>query len=161
MGAPSGDGNMTRLDLVKKEFAKSIKGRLVDARKRKSGDRFRVASFSSGCSCFPNADERSFKFDSPEDCVKAKEFVDGLSSCGNTAMKYAWETIIPIIRKEKIRSVYFLSDGDPNDCNAAILLDLLKKEVPKLTIHTFSMGQSSQLLKDIAKQHDGQYREIF
>ena len=161
MGSSTGDGNMSRLDLVKKEMAQTLKSRLADAKKNRSGDSFRIVCFSNGCSSYPETGERSFKFDSSSNVIQALNHVKGLSPCGGTSMKHAWNTIIPMIKRDKIRSVYFLSDGDPTDCQAQELLGLLKKSIPGIRINTISMGGSSELLKDIAKQHDGQYREVF
>ena len=75
-------------------------------------------------------------------------------------MMRAWQAIVPIIKAEGIQSVYFLSDGEPQDCNSASLTAFLKKEVPNLTIHSISMSQHSELLKNVSQQHHGQYKEI-
>ena len=132
-----------------------------DARKRKSSDRFRIVCFSSGCTFFPDEKSSGYKFSDVQQVGAAIDYVKGLSPCGGTCMKHAWDAITPFISQEEIKSVYFLSDGDPTDCTADSLLTQLKATVPKLTIHTISMGQSSELLRRVAKQHKGQYREVF
>ena len=160
MASSSAEGR-SRLDLVKQEMENTLKSKYKDALKRKSNDRFRIVCFSSDCIFFPEKDYAGFKFASVEQVGAAIDFVKKLSPNGGTEMKHAWDLIIPILRRDEIKAVYFLSDGEPTDCSPDGLLAQLKAEVPKLTIHTISMGKPSPLLQSIAKQHNGQYREVY
>ena len=159
--ASSGNEGKSRIDLVKQEMEKTLSSKYKDAQKRKSRDRFRIVCFSSSFSFFPDQNLGAYKFSSLREMSAAIDFIKQLSPSGSTNMKQAWDLIIPILQREEIKSVYFLSDGDPTDCTPENLLAQLKAEVPKLTIHTISMGQASALLQSIAKQHNGQYREVY
>ncbi|MBR4664561.1 MAG: VWA domain-containing protein [Lentisphaeria bacterium] len=160
MDARTSDSGMTRLELVKKEVEKALTDRHTETRTKKTSDRFRIVCFSSGCRFFPDQDTPGYRFSSMEDVADAIDFVKALSPSGGTEMMRAWQAIIPIIKAEGIQSVYFLSDGDPTDCDSASLTAFLKKEVPKLTIHSISMGQFSELLKNVSQQHHGQYKDV-
>ena len=149
----------TRLDLVKTEMKKTLEAMYSDAQKRESADSFKIVCFSDRCIFFPKK-KRVYNLSSRDHVMEAIDFVNKLAPGGNTNMKNAWTRILPIIREQEIKSVYFLSDGNPTDCNPGDLLSLLKAHVPELEIHTFSMGQQSLLLESIANQHHGQYREI-
>ena len=160
MDSSSKEGN-TRLDLVKREMEKTLKSMFKDAEKNNSRDRFRIVCFSDGCTFFPEQGRGSYRFSSSKQIVDSINFVKQLSAFGGTCMKRAWELIIPILKEDKIKSVYFLSDGAPTDCTTPVLLTYLKAAVPDLTIHTISMGESSELLRQIAEQHGGQYKEVY
>ena len=155
------DGGMTRLDLVKKEIEKTLLDRHGIAKEKKSSEHFRIVCFSSGCLFFPDANTHGYRFSSVRNVAEAIDFVKNLSVGGGTEMLRAWQSIIPIIKAEGIQAVYFLSDGEPTDCDSAALLSYLRKNVPALMIHSISMGQSSVLLKDVAQQHRGQYKEVY
>ena len=160
MGISTSDSGMSRLELVKKEVEKTLSDRYSKTKKQKTSDRFRIVCFSSGCSFFPDQNSHGYRFSSIEDVAQAIDFVKALSPNGGTEMMRAWQAIVPIIKAEGIQSVYFLSDGEPQDCNSASLTAFLKKEVPNLTIHSISMSQHSELLKNVSQQHHGQYKEI-
>jgi hypothetical protein len=160
MGARTSDSDLSRLELVKKEVEKSLADRHIETRTRKTSDRFRIVCFSSGCRFFPDQSTPGYRFSSMQEVAEAIDFVKALSPGGGTQMKNAWQAIIPIIRAEGIQSVFFLSDGEPQDCDSVSLTAFLKNEVPNLTIHSISMGQFSELLKNVSRQHHGQYKEV-
>ena len=160
MASSTSDSGMSRLELVKKEMEKTLVDRHSKLRTRKTSDRFRIVCFSTRCRFFPNQNEHGYRFSSMDDVAKAIDFVKALSPGGGTKMMHAWQAIIPVIKAEGIQSVYFLSDGEPQDCDSASLTALLKKEVPKLTIHSIAMGHFSELLKNVSQQHHGQYKDV-
>lgn len=155
------DGNMSRLELVKKEFFNMLDGKFKDSLRRRSRDHFRVVCFSSSHKITPREDKPGYRFSNVQEVASAIDFVKKLSPGGGTSMLHAWRVIIPIIRREEINSVYFLSDGEPNDCSGEELLRFLKQNAHGLKINTISMGQQSRLLKQIAAQHKGIYREVY
>lgn len=161
MASTNKDGQMSRLDLVKKEIAQLLKTKFNEARSKKMRDHFRVVSFNSQCMFIPEANRRGYKFSDVREVADAIDYVNRLSPGGGTSMFLAWKSIIPIIAREEISAVYFLSDGEPNDCSGTDLLRYLKTSVPNLKIHTISMGASSRLLKAISAQHKGLYREVY
>ena len=149
------------MQLVQREIKITLQSKYPDAKRKNSSDRFRIVCFESSCTFNPVANSSGYKFSSTHDVAGAIDFVNKLSPGGGTDMMCAWNAIIPIIKRDEIRTVYFLSDGEPSDCSPEDLLRCLKKSVPKLKINTISMGQTSQLLKDIASQHKGMYREVY
>ena len=77
-------------------------------------------------------------------------------------MLTAWRHLIDLLTKEKIDTIYFLSDVEPTDCNEQSLLNYLKSNLPKtVTVHTISIGQTSDLLRRLAEQHCGIYTEKY
>ncbi|MBO5723942.1 MAG: VWA domain-containing protein [Lentisphaeria bacterium] len=160
MATTTPDGNSTRLQLVKNEMANSLKSGYRDAENGGKRGYFRIATFSNDCSFFPEK-KTKYYFRKRKEILDAIAFVNSLKSGGATNMRHAWGMLLPIIREQQIRTVYFLSDGEPTDCSPQSLLQFLNKEFPTLKIHTFSLGMASTLLKDIAKSHNGVYREIF
>lgn len=148
MGALSMEG-ISRLNLVKREMEKALIGKYT------SRDHFRIVTFSSGYDIKPLRE-----FSSRDDITESINYINGLGPCGGTDMGAAWRGIFPVIKQDKIQTVYFLSDGEPGDISAHELLNLLKQNVPELVIHTISMGTDSPLLKNIAKQHNGKYKQV-
>lgn len=158
MGATVNNEGMTRLDLVKKEVEKTLLERHAATKTKKSTDHFRIVCFSTSCHYFPDQNTHGYRFSSAIKVRDAIDFVNARHSSGGTNIMYAWQCIIPIIKTEEIQSVYFLTDGE--DSSAVSLPAFLKNEVPQLTIHSIALGHSSELLKNLANQHQGQYREI-
>ena len=158
MASSTSDSGMSRLELVKKEVEKTLSDRHTKTKTKITSDRFRIVCFSSGSRFFPDQNTPGFRFSSMKEVTEAINFVKDLSPGGGTEIMSAWQAIIPIIKEEGIQSVFFLSDGEDN--SAASLPAFLKKEVPKLTVHSISMGHFSELLKNIAQQHHGQYKEV-
>lgn len=155
------DGNMTRIQLVKREMGQTLKQKYDESRIKRNNDSFRIVTFSHLCTFLPDPGAANLRFSSSAHLVTAAKYVDALQSGGSTSMRLAWESILPLIRREEIKTVYFLSDGEPTDCAAPELMGYLKATVPKVRIHTISMGQPSALLKRIAAQHGGIYREVY
>lgn len=162
MASSTQDGSSNRLALVKSEMTNSLKTGHRDAENGGKRGTFRIVTFSNDCRFFPEKKVKCY-FRRRKDITSAISFVNSLNSGGGTNMMHAWGMLIPIIREQQIRTVYFLSDGEPTDCPPPYdaLINLLNKQMPTLKIHTFSLGRSSDLLKKIAKNHNGIYREIF
>lgn len=159
MSSTTREGSGTRLDLLKREMQNGLTAGNKDAKKNNGRGVFRIVSFNSNY--LPHPKQGRHSFSAAGDIASAKQFISQLRPDGGTNMLGAWKFIIPMIRREKITTVCFLTDGDSGDCTPDQLLDELKKSVPQLRIHTITMGQSSDLLKKIAKQHNGIYREVF
>lgn len=160
MSSSTQDGATTRLGLVKREMEICLKSGYKDARNKGGNGIFRIVTFSHQCNFFP-ADKNRCRFRKIDEVTSAIAFVHSMRSGGGTNMKHAWGTVLPIIREQQIRTVYFLTDGEPTDCSPDELIKFLKEQLPALKIHTFALGLSSDLLRNIAKNHGGIYREIF
>lgn len=163
MGASTSE-NITRLELLKKELTRVLK----DTHKKYSennnnqrgfrnlnGNTFQLIEFSDAPISIPPSG-RLFRFDSAQDINKAVSLVNNLQISGGTNFLAAWKAIEDKHKKIKINTVYFLSDGE----DSTLTTDWLKKNLPYIKIHTFSMGQDSPLLKSIANQHNGIYTII-
>jgi uncharacterized protein YegL len=98
---------------------------------------------------------------------RAEKFIDGLQVSGGTAMLRAWEEMFKSYGAQPPDTIYFLSDGDPTDCQPHELLEFLRKRNPeprksrrsRIKINCISVGQTSKLLQDIAEENRGRYTE--
>ena len=159
MASGTADGSARRIDLVKNEMKNALTAGRKDANDNDGRGVFRIVIFNSSYSFFP--EQGRLTFASMQDVSSAVRFVKQLSAGGGTSMMMAWNAIISVIDRDKINLVFFLSDGESSDCTDDQLLKRLRQTVPDLRIHTISMGRSSDLLKKVAKQHKGVYREVY
>ena len=150
---------LSRHQLMRNEMIKCLDAGYKDAIQENGDGVYLIVCFSNDCIFFP-ASQRIVNFSSKSQLQQARDFVRKFQIGGGTDMLAAWQKIVPLIKRHEIRTVCFLSDGDPTDCSPEGLLKFLKHSVPRLRIHTFSMGKDSELLKDTAKQHKGTYRKI-
>lgn len=149
----------SRHQLMRDEMVKCLKEGYRDAFQENGDGVFLIVCFSTDCVIYPSP-KKVVPFSSPKQVQDAIGFVRSFRLGGGTSMMHAWQKIIPIIDGNEIRTVCFLSDGEPTDCSEADLLNFLKHAKPGLKIHTFSMGKDSGLLENVAKQHGGTYRKI-
>ena len=150
---------LNRHQLMRKEMIKCLDAGYKDALQENGDGVYLIVCFSDDCIYFP-ASRQVVRFSSKSQLKQARDFVGKFPVGGGTNMLLAWQKIVPLIKRHEIKTVCFLSDGDPGDCSAEGLLKFLKGTVPRLKIHTFSMGKDSELLRDTAKQHKGTYRKI-
>jgi len=146
----------SRLDLMKEELITSIRQASHDPRKKYGGS-FCIIAYASAVQAFP--EEGRLRFSASDSLPKVERFVDALTASGGTDMLLAWETAEPLITGTEIQVVYFLSDGEVDDSIASELLTFLQRLPKKLVINTFSLGVSSELMRQIAGQHRGKYVE--
>lgn len=74
------------------------------------------------------------------------------------AMEYAFEKII---EKREIDSIYLLSDGAPNGSPEQIQKLIKSLNASHfIKIHTISIGEESEFLKNVATDNYGSYTEI-
>ncbi len=161
MDSPTSEG-IARLQLLKNIFTAEL-----DRLHRESSQEhlktrvgsFSIVLFSDGVEYFPqNGAFLSYAFQ--RDITDAQKAIQSLGTRGGTNMLRAWQDIATSLKKNRCDMVYFLSDGEPSDCTAESLLDWLRNNLPGQKISTFSLGNESQLLKAIATQHGGTYREL-
>ena len=150
---------LSRHQLMRNEMIKCLNEGFRDASAGEGDGAFLIVCFSHECSFFP-ASKRVASFSSRSQVQSARKFIGSFNIGGGTSMLLAWQKILPLILRNEIKTVCFLSDGDPTDCSEEGLLNFLKNLPPRLKIHTFSMGQDSKLLENVAKQHHGTYRKI-
>lgn len=152
------------IDVMKEELTQTVlrlqsrKHATTGFGARTEGGYYRVAAFSDATTDFPI--NGAIRFSDQRSLPELKAFLLQLEPQSGTAMLSAWKHIQPYLQDAKIDTVYFLTDGDPTDCSEEELLAFLKQTLSKdLTVHTVSIGQSSELLKRIASQHHGRYVE--
>ncbi len=134
---------------------------------KKAGSRGKYAfiAFDGRSHFFPDDEKYSqLRFKSEKDYRKAEAWIDQLRSLGggNTALYPALELAVKKInnRTIKVDTIYLLTDGAPSDYKRnADYIALLKNLPGNVRINTISIGRTSQLLKDIAKEFKGQYEE--
>ncbi|GEM_PF-3206638 len=120
---------------------------------------FVLATFSDDLRVFPQ--NRTFSYGSTNDILAAKRIIANISTDGGTSMMAAWRNLAPSLARNRwCDVVFFLSDGDPTDCQEAELVNFLAMNLRNLPINTFSLGTHSSMMENIARNHRGKYREI-
>ncbi len=156
MGSTTPEGR-SRLEVLKLELLNVI-GRTQAAQAAGSfGARVStgislIVAFSDGVTEYKRGNTQA------AESVRIREFIGNLNAAGGTSMLGAWQHILPNLGRGGIDVVYFLSDGDPTDCEGPELEEFLKQNLPSgVRVNCFSIGKESQLLKNIATQHRGKY----
>ncbi|MBS1372172.1 MAG: VWA domain-containing protein [Lentisphaeria bacterium] len=161
MSADTPEGR-TRLETLKAELQKSVEQLYIRAKinPKSSTGTYRVTAFAEGTTDFPGGP--AIRVSDISRLQELKQFLSRMYAGGGTNMLTAWQHLIGLLAKEEIDTIYFLSDGDPTDCSEQNLLDYLKSNLPKtVTVHTISIGQTSDLLRRLAEQHRGIYTEKY
>ncbi len=149
------DRSKSRMDILKMELLKII--RKNSGNSGASGG-FSIVSFSSRASVYPN--KGLCMYSHPQQVLDAEKHVkDALRASGITNMRKGWEAAVGIIKKQKIDTVYFLSDGEPSDGFEAIWLNsfLQQNNITELTVNTISIGINSPRMKAVARDNMGKY----
>jgi len=90
---------------------------------------------------------------------RAIRYAEKISVTGATpvsdAVKYAFEKVV---EKQNVDTIYLLSDGSPSKPPAEVrkYIQSMNSEL-YVKIHCISIGGESQFLKDVAKDHSGNY----
>lgn len=149
------DRTKSRMAILKLELEKAI---MKAAKNPGASGGFSIVSFSDLAKAYPG--NGLCRYSRPQQVYDAIKYVkEKIHAVGSTNMRNGWEKAVPIIKKEKIDTVYFLSDGDPSDgFNAPWLLAYLQQNgIPELTVNTISIGMNSKLMKDVARDNMGKY----
>ena len=164
----SGSMGGNKLERLKSEMRRITAGLRMPDKDSKVSEHgiYRIYAFNSGEPVqFPA--RGAARVGGSEAFDSATKFVDGLQAGGSTEMLKAWNTMLNDYGAQPPNTVYFLSDGDPTDCTPDILLGMLRKRnlpsangTKAIKIHCVSIGQTSQLLKDIAEENGGYYIEV-
>lgn len=159
MAAPSRElYGKNRLDALKMQLKQSVFGGDVptEENSKRSGG-FIVMPFSSSVQRFPA--KNIYRYRTAKDMSKAGDVINKLYCNGGTMMCQAWSKTLKVVESENINTVYFLTDGEPNDQFDAQYLkqQVRKKGIKKLTVHCISIGAERDFMKQIAKEYNGQY----
>lgn len=163
MYTPTADG-ISRMDLMKKIFASELNRIHLEARKERLKSKvgtFIFFTFSDDLHRYPQ--KGSYSYGSDQDIAEAMKHINELdtNAGGGTNMQLAFSRLQKILKVDfRCDMLYFLSDGEPSDCQPNELLAWLKKNMLSQKISTFALSTGSNLLKDIAKQHRGKHRQI-
>lgn len=144
-----------RLDILKMELQKIIR---KNAGNSGASGGFSVVSFSTRAKAYPG--NSLCRYSNPQQVLSAEKYIkDKLVASGMTNMRQGWEAAVPIIKKQKIDTVYFLSDGEPSDGFEAIWLNgfLQQNNITGLTVNTISIGIDSPRMKAVARDNMGKY----
>lgn len=139
--------NKNKLDVLRDELQAIVKQ--MNSDNQASG--FAIVTFGSFSQRFPAVNLYS-----------KNAILPALEARGETRMCKAWTLAVDVIQKEKIDTVYFLTDGNPSDrFRLRWLNDLLKQnKINNLTIHCICLGRNRQLMREIAAAYNGQYKYI-
>ena len=139
--------NKNKLDVLRDELQAIVKQ--MNSDNQASG--FAIVTFGSFSQRFPAVNLYS-----------KNAILPALAARGETRMCKAWTLAVDVIKKEKIDTVYFLTDGNPSDrFRLRWLNNLLKRnEIDKLTIHCICLGKNRQMMREIAAAYNGQYKCI-
>lgn len=160
MAGPSGEfPGKSRIDVLKMELKKYIFGgqKLTPASYKRGGS-FVIAAFNSSTTFFP--DNGSCRNSNHSDMKKTEEFIDSLQANGGTMMRDAWQRSFELIKKQKIDTVFFLTDGEAGDgFSSKWLLDELKKiSHTKPVVHCIRLGgRKNEDMEMIAKKRNGKF----
>lgn len=163
MYAPTADG-LTRLEMMKRIFAAELNRLHQETKnerlKSRSGS-YIFCTFSDTLKRYPP--NKIYHYASSADLRAALNDIKTIDqdAGGGTSMQQAFNTLKQIINRDvPCDSLYFLTDGEPTDCQPQELLNWLRTHMPNLRINAFAFAHNCPLMKDIARQHHGTHREI-
>ncbi len=145
---------ISRLAVMKRELLQAVRNASNAAREapRLSRGTYQILAFSDTIQVF---DRLLFRSSASDKLLQRS--VDALNAGGGTSLKTCWQQALEIIRKDRIDTVYLLTDGEPTDCDADTLLAYLETLPSELTVHCIAVGRDSALLEEIARRHHGRY----
>ena len=156
MGSLSGEvPYKPRVEVLRTELKKSI---FNPHRKNIGG--FIIFAFNSDFRRFP--EKNLCRYSNTQAMNKAQQFIDSLLPEGGTMMKQVWKKALETAEKEKIDTIYFMTDGQPGDgfSDQWLLTQLKKYSLKKLKIHCISVGMDQQFMQKISDHTRGTYTYI-
>ncbi|MFK7850812.1 MAG: VWA domain-containing protein [Akkermansiaceae bacterium] len=93
---------------------------------------------------------------------KALDYIDGLAARGGTPMAESAEHCYEkIVEKYNVDTIYLLSDGAPSDIEKGAMIQKMLGYVERygVKVNCISIGRSSSMLEQIAKDSGGDYWE--
>ena len=158
MGARSTElPDKTRLEVMKMELEKAIFNK---NRSQYSTGAFAIVNFSDDAAQFPPRKKGLCRYTETKKLKQAQEFIDQLQAGGSTNMKTAWEAGIEIIKKYRIDTVYFLTDGEPTDNFDVIWLKaaMKKNHVARISVNCVAIGNHGKdRMQAVAKEFRGSF----
>lgn len=152
---------LTRITILKDQLIHTIK----KLNKENSKGLYSILAFSSNCYFYPDKSSKQLKFTSASDVNASEKWISQMEKLprAGTYLYKAISTALNMINKNglKVDIIFILTDGEPNDEHQTdVYLKMLNRELPEnIVINTISIGTSSTLLQEIAKQHKGKYDE--
>ena len=138
----------TKLDILKTELLNMLSA----AQNDKNYGEFAIITFGANTKCYPPMGLYNYRAAN----------IPQLSARGFTPMQKAWTLAAEVIQREKIDTVYFLTDGNPSDSFRVKTLDKLftKHGISNLKIHCICLGKDRVLMRKIAGKYKGAYKCI-
>ncbi len=153
--------NQTRISILQFQLKRTINEQY---RKRSKG-KYSIIAFSNKCYYFPDDHKGQYKFNFSSGIKLAEKWIDSFDSLerGATNLFTAISEGLDRIKKQgwEINTIFILTDGEPTDVHdPKQYLQLLKEQLPAgISVNTISIGRTSELLKEIAKNYKGIYDE--
>lgn len=150
--------NLSRLEVLKIQLKRAISSQA----NLKSRGKYGIIAFNDQKFYCPGEGKEQLRFYSRQDCKTAEQWINQMDNLpgGGTDLYPALLLAVRLMQEKKIKvdTIYLLSDGAVAS-NSQVYIDLLKKAPKKIKVHTICIGDSSQLLKDIAHAFNGKYEE--
>lgn len=146
-----------RLEVVQMELEKVIFNK---NRSKYSTGAFAIIKFSDDAQQFPPPKKGLCRYTDQKNLKQSQEFIDLLQPGGSTNMKKAWLTAMEMIKKYRIDTVYFLTDGEPGDGFDTLWLkeNMKKNHVKPITVNCITVGgHGKMLMQTIAKEFRGSF----
>jgi len=126
---------------------------------------FSIVTFSTGSAVWKS----DLQHVNPANIAAAKVFVNGMTAGGGTSYKPALEAAygIHIPSGKKLTAIYFLSDGQPYDCETSSYDDCYKfvyQKDPSVYINTIQLHNSKsaqRYLEAMSRVTHGNYKQSF
>lgn len=147
---------ISRIDIMRSQLRNAIRS----AARKKEKKKYSIITFASEINRFPNKGKRQTYFDNIDTQKDAEIFIQKMSPNGGSYMMAAWKEAIRLVHNNevKIDTIFFLSDGEPSDCNGSDLIKFIQEHVSKeITINTIAIGLSSSFMEELAKIYSGTY----
>lgn len=159
MSTPTAEGQ-TRLEILQFQLKRTI----YDQNRIRSRGKYNIIAFSDKLYYFPEKGGQA-KFSYSHDLSSMENWVNSFNNFSRSAtyLFTAIQTALSRIRQQglEIDTILILTDGEPNDeDDPKMYMKLLKENLPQgIVINTISIGRTSDLLKEIAKNNKGVYDE--
>jgi Ca-activated chloride channel family protein len=152
-GGKGEQANLPKFELLRRELKRVVK--ILDRRSS-----FNIVTFNQDVRLW----QTSLVPATPENCADAVRFLDSLSPSGETHMAKVFEKVFEFT---DVEAIYFVSDGEPweggKPADPKNVLDRVEflNRFQKATVNTVGFeGASIELMRSLARAHDGTFRFI-
>lgn len=157
MGEPM-DNGQTRIEAMKSELIKMISMFSSKENKNRNRGQFKLLFFSDDNIYYPHKN-KVVRMNNTLEIKKCINYISSVSVDNSTNLLGATESFVSLLERDKIDSIFLLTDGDPTEgTQDAIMrhfreIKYNKKTRKNITVNCISIGQESDLLKTIAQEN--------